>query len=189
MILYRAPTRSAVQFLLAIIVAICSGCLGLNDVKPIGLAFKGMPPADRAYVIVGLSVEPTQLKRLDYMFSISVAEYSVERQDITGNCWRYNLMYPSVPPFGGTREYFAYDVKPGYYAVLDMLGASEKQSLAFEVPAGRIVYLGEFTLTSSHGISLNRDPSVVRGHFPGREVLLADTREVLRPHGAVCVGP
>ena len=38
----------------------CVWLLGLNDVKPLGILFRGMPPADRAYVIVALSVEAPQ---------------------------------------------------------------------------------------------------------------------------------
>lgn len=178
--------RWTVHLLVSItFISLLSGCLGLNDVKPLGLSFQGTPPTGRAYAIVALSVEAPQKQPLGHAFSIWIEEYSIERQDITGNCWRNNLMYPSVQPFGGTRQYFAFDVKPGYYAAIGYLGTMHKQ-LAFEVPAGRIVYLGEFILTSDGGQRLNRDLSAVRDSFPGRDVLLAETRQVSEPHGIMC---
>jgi len=158
-----------------------SGCLGLNDVKTLELNFQGTPPADRAYVIVQLSVEEsTQLE----MF---IAEYSLERQDITGTCWRYNLMFPIVPAIGGTRQYFAFDVKPGHYVPLAYHDAMSK-GIAFEVPAGRIVYLGEFILTSGGKLELKRDLESVKEYFRGREILLAETRQIPAAKGIVC-GP
>jgi hypothetical protein len=113
-------------------------------------------------------------------------EYSMEHQNITGNCWRSNYMEGKVPGIVGTRQYFAFDVKPGYYVAREFIDASNK-NVTFEVSAGRVVYLGDFIWTSESKIELKRDPSAVRSYLGG-DVLLADTRQVPQATGILC-GP
>jgi len=178
-------------FILLIISVLVSGCFFLNDVNPFStpdefLANRATPPAERAIVIFGLSVEGPGYHAITRWFSVHMDEYSIERQSITGNCWRSNNMEAKVPGIIGTRQYFSFDVKPGYYVSREFLDASDK-NLVFEVPAGRVVYLGEFVWTSESRIGLKRDPSTVKSYFGG-DVLLANTRQVSQVKGILC-GP
>jgi hypothetical protein len=172
-----------------------SGCLLLNDVNPISPVHLKTPPRDRAIVIFGLSVEgqidPRAATYNPGFFEIGLDEYSIEREHITGGCWRYNNMRAKVPGIIGTRQYFAFDVKSGYYVSTRLIDPYNpkiaRKSLVFEVPAGKIVYLGDFIWTTEASIELKRDPSAVRSWF-GEGVLLADTRQGSQyPGGVLCM--
>ncbi|MBS0158074.1 MAG: hypothetical protein JSS26_05755 [Nitrospira sp.] len=167
-----------------------SGCLLLNDVKPISIPDKltgdrTMPVANRAVVILGLSVEGSGYNLYTHPFSIHTDEYSVEHQNITGNCWRYNYVEAKVTGIVGTRQYFAFNVKPGYYVARELFSASRK-NLVFEVPAGRIVYLGDFIWTTEAKVEFKRESGAIKSYF-GEDVVLAEIREA--PHqvtGVLC---
>lgn len=167
-----------------------SGCLGLNDVKAVPMPYKikgklMTPSADRAWVIFGLVAEGPGYGDSSPAFSVHADEYSLDRQNITGNCWRYNHMGANIPRIVGTHQYFAFDVKPGYYVPREPLSALKKH-LVFEVPAGRIVYLGDFVWTGKATLDLRRDPGSIEAYFEG-EVALAEMKEVLHhPTGIVC---
>jgi len=172
-----------------------SGCLLLNDVNSISAVYLMTPPPDRAIVIFGLSVEgeidPHAATFNPGFFEIGLDEYSIEREHITGDCWRYNKMRAKVPGIMGTHQYFAFDVKPGYYVATRLIGLNNpkisRKSLVFEVPPGKIVYLGDFIWTTEAAVELKRDPNDVRSLF-GEGVLLADTRQGSQYPGAVlCV--
>ncbi len=163
-----------------------SGCLGLNDVRPIRMQdLPAAPSGDRTFAVVSLSVDAPQLERYPFVFSVSIDEYSIEHQDISGNCFRYNHMYPGIDPIAGNRQYFAFDVRPGYYTVSG-IGGREK-TIAFELPVGGIVYLGDIALTDMHGKRLSRDASLAP-KINDNEIRLASTRDVRLPHAVVCGG-
>jgi len=146
MMQYRAAIRSTVQLLAGFTIGIIlSGCLLLNDVNPISPISpysrawlgrdKAKPPANRAVVVFGVGLE----KQYQYaVFPLHIDEYDIERQSITGNCWRYNKMDAVVPAIVGTHQYFAFDVKPGFYVFPGYLGYTEvpHKNVAFKVPAG-----------------------------------------------------
>lgn len=141
----------------ATLIALLSGCLGLNDVLRVsepGYA----PPSDRAIVIVGVGMEG-EWKELK--FQIALQEYDMRQQSITGNCWRWNRV---VAVTEKEIEYFVFDVAPGFYAGGGGTTVFRGQAspLAFEVPADRVVYLGDFVYARDHKLDLRRDVTAVK---------------------------
>ena len=127
----------------ALCAAALSGCLGLNDVSRVAEPGYSLN-RDRAIVIVGIAAQgdwrPSNM-------SVALYEYSLEKQSITGNCWRWNKLEASSDGTRNEVQYFLFDVAPGYYAG----GASARfavpissGNLMFEVPANRVVYLGDY---------------------------------------------
>ena len=93
-----------------------------------------------------------------------------------------------VPAIVGTHQYFAFDVMPGFYVFRGYLDYTEVpyKNVVFEVPDGRIVYLGDFVRLKGGKIELKRDPNSVRAYF-NEEVLLAETRMVAPARGVSCM--
>ena len=136
----------------AVLVALLSGCLGLNDV--VRVTEPGYsPPSNRSLVIVGAGMEG-DWKALK--FQIALHEYDMRLQSITGNCWSWNRV---VAVTEKEIEYFVFDVAPGFYAGGGGMAVFRGQAspLAFEVPAGRVVYLGDFVYAKDHKVDLRRD--------------------------------
>lgn len=163
-----------------------SGCLLLNDVNQVStlspsIGETALQPG-RAIVIYGIGVQGQ--RKGEPRFGAQLDEYSVERQSITGNCWRYNKMEATVPAIAGTHQYFAFDVSPGYYVALAYLGQLDRMT-AFKVPPGHIVFLGDFIWTKEGKVELKRDPEAVRSYFK-RDVLLADVKPVPAVHSIIC---
>lgn len=102
-------------------------------------------------------------------FPIALYEYDMQRQSITGNCWRWNKAEAATQR---EVEYFVFDVAPGFYAGGGGMVVFRGQTspLAFEVPAGRIVYLGDFVYAKDHKVDLRRDvaaaTAALRKSFP-----------------------
>ena len=147
-----------------------------------------MPTAKvgRAIVLYGIGVEG----KSDYpRFGTGLDEYSLDQQSITGNCWRFNRMQESVTAIIGTRQYFLFDVEPGHYVYSGFNGARLRDSgkvPAFEVPAGRIVYLGDFIYSDDGKVDIRRDLNRVRSYFK-EDVLLAESLLVPPPRLFLCM--
>jgi hypothetical protein len=126
-------------YALATAAALASGCT-LNATVP--LATGGAPAADRAVIVYGVGVEG----QWPYPhYAVQLTEYSLERQAITGNCFRFNRVDATVSATMTGIRYFAFDVAPGSYVYSPMNGAQFGGApVAFRVPAGRAVYLGDF---------------------------------------------
>lgn len=168
-------------------VILFSGCLGLNDISSISTDSFSRPTAKigRAIVLYGIGVEG----KWDYpRFATVLDEYNFEQRSITGNCWRFNRMQESVPAIIGTRQYFIFDVKPGHYVYSGFNGARLRDSgevPTFEVPAGRIVYLGDFVYSNDGKVDIRRDLDRVQSYFK-ENVLLADMLLVPPPKLFLC---
>ena len=171
-------------------IALLSGCLALNDVNQISTDrfTRPTPKPGRALVMYGGGGE--EQGSWSYpRFGVALDEYSVERQAITGNCWRFNRMFASVTAISGTREYFLFDVQPGFYTYSWFNGAqltSSDKTLTFEVPPGRIVYLGDFIYARGGGVEVRRNLSAVKSYFK-EDLLLADTLLVHPPQMFLCM--
>jgi hypothetical protein len=124
---------------LAIVAVLMGGCT-LSSTVP--LETGGAPHAGRAVIVYGLGVEG-QWPHARY--GVQLAEYSLEQQNITGNCFRFNRVDAAVPSAPAGLRYVAFDVVPGSWVYSPMNGAQpEGDPVAFRVPAGQTVYLGDF---------------------------------------------
>lgn len=97
-------------------------------------------------------------------------------------------MQESVTAIVGTRQYFLFDVEPGHYVYSGFNGVrlrDSKKESAFEVPAGRIVYLGDFVYSDDGKVDIRRDLDRVQSYFK-ENVLLADMLLVPPPRPFLC---
>ena len=144
----------------------------------------------RAMVVYGVKVEGSWKYK---GYAVQLAEYDMAKADISGNCFRFNRTEAVVPPSPGEVTYFAFDVAPGHYVYSPFNGARlAGDVLAFEAPAGKTVYIGDFILTKNQSVALERrledKKSAIRAALPGvRDTLvLAETRPVAAPHIFLC---
>ena len=171
-------------FLLGLSNAACT----LNSTRP--LPTGGVPAANRAVVVYGIQVKGSWPGA---GFWVEVAEYDIEKQNITGNCFRFNRTKGLIPPDPGAIKYFAFDVPPGHYVYSPFhFARSDADVFAFEAPAGKSVYLGAFILEDSNLVSLTRNLNAVRNEInealPGleAEISVAKARLVKRPFPFLC---
>ena len=123
-------------------IALAATLAGCTVSSTVPLAAGGKPGADRAVIVYGVGVEG----KWPYpRYAVQLAEYSLEQQNITGNCFRFNRVDAPVSSTSSGIHYFAFDVAPGSYVYSPMNGAQfNGDTVAFRVPAGRAVYLGDF---------------------------------------------
>lgn len=140
-----------------------SGCMQFNNVVRIAETEATGPDISRSVVIFGIGVEGAW----EYpRFAVGLDEYDIERQSITGNCWRYNRMAASVPKDSRAVQRFAFEVEPGYYSFSGFNAVKLVGPNAFSVPAGQIVYLGDFIYSGERTVVLHRSDDIMK-----REVL------------------
>jgi hypothetical protein len=169
--------RRGVPQWIALLVAcvVIPGCL-LNSVHQLKSAPRTKPDAAHAIVVIGVSVAVAW----PYPeFPLSLDEYSIEKRDITGNCFHYNRI-DAVGPSSPTKvTYFAYEVPAGTYvysrrnanATLDppVMGS------AFVAPGGSTVYFGDYVFVGNQTVRFRRDietaRSGIRALLPGNAVL------------------
>ncbi|MBR7800473.1 hypothetical protein [Undibacterium fentianense] len=183
--------KNAIVFVLLSMLASLQGCMLLNNVDTISKEKVIAPSLYRGIAIVGVALEA------DWpypQFSISLDEYSVEKQAITGNCWRFNRMTASVPKEVKSVHYFAFEVEPGHYTMspFNTPFQDAKQVQGFHVPAGQITYIGDFIYTGQKSIELRRNYPVIevdlKNYFPNMKatVKLAESVLIARPSLFLC---
>ena len=162
----------ASQLLLSIfLIAGLSGCMLLNSVVQIHETKAAVPDINRSVVVFGIGVEGAW----EYpRFAVVLDEYDIERQSITGNCWRYNKMQASVPKDSKTVRLFAFEVEPGYYSFSGFNPVKLVGPGAFSAPAGQIVYLGDFIYTGERTIVLRRSDDAIQRELLKEHPSLAD---------------
>lgn len=150
----RAQIMKILRSFPVLLFVLSSAACTLNSVRP--LPTGGVASAHRAVIVYGVEVAD----RWPYAaFAVEVAEYDVAQQNITGNCFRFNRAQARVPPVPGPVSYFAFDVPAGHYVYSPFNRARlAGDSMAFEAPAGRSVYLGSFRLEPGQLVTLTRDP-------------------------------
>ncbi|HUC66706.1 MAG TPA: hypothetical protein VMA53_14810 [Stellaceae bacterium] len=148
--------RKPLQLVLVIVASTTlSGCLdldwamlslfgGRNDVRQIEPNDWIDIPRDRAVIVYGVA---DQGKWPREGIAVTLDEYSMERHQIAFSCFLYN--HADAVLAAGTAEvhYFVFRVPPGYYidGIINPTPVAEPYaSMAFEAPAGRIVYIGDF---------------------------------------------
>jgi hypothetical protein len=141
---------------------ITSGCL-LNSVRRITEPPRVSPGSGDAIVVIGIGLDaawPFQ------GFALTLDEYSVQKQDIAGNCFHYNRIDATVPSSPTKVTYFAYEVPAGTYvysrrnanATLD----PPAMGSAFIVPPGTTVYFGDYVFAGNQTVKFRRDIEAAR---------------------------
>ena len=166
--------------------SLSNGCT-MNAVK--SLPAGDTPLGDRTVVVYGVKVEG------DWKypkFSVQLAEYDLAKQNITGNCFQFNRTEAVVASEPGAMKYFAFEVPPGYYVYSPFHPTRlSGDFLAFEAPAGRSVYIGDFVLEKNQSVSLHRESIKTDGidmTWPGlrSQISLASAVAVSRPFVFMC---
>jgi hypothetical protein len=176
--LTKCSAHGAITELIGVPVALIlfSGCLLLNDVNQV-TSFdysRKEPKPGRSLVVYGIGIEGKG-PWSNHGFGVALDEYDIQEQGITGNCWRFNRMIASIVGIVGTRQYFMFDVQPGHYVYSGFNGPHHRQTWVFEVPLGRVVYLGDFVLAEDGNVDLQRDRDGVASYFKGETVLASTT--------------
>jgi hypothetical protein len=148
--------RKPLQLVLVIVASTTlSGCLdldwaalamfgGRNDVRQIEPNDRINISRDRAVIVYGVA---DQGKWPRDGIAVTLDEYSMEHHQIAFSCFVYN--HAEAVLAAGTAEvhYFVFLVPAGYYidGIINPTPVEEPYaSMAFEAPAGRIVYIGDF---------------------------------------------
>jgi hypothetical protein len=180
---------------LAIILSL-QGCLLLNSTERL---WDGDTPfLNRTTIVYGVDVNADarwrwlDVNRTHKTFGISLDEYNLEKQVITGNCWRYNKAEALVSSDFAMPQYFAFDVPAGYYVHGAFNWPKIEPSIAFFAPKGRVVYIGTFVYTKNMMVELHRDLEKekiqIYSALPKlpQNIELADTVSVTPPRGFLC---
>jgi hypothetical protein len=151
----RAMRRGAPQWIgMLIACVVIPGCL-LNSVHQLKLAPRTKPDAAHAIVVIGLKD-----------FSLILDEYSVKKQDITGNCYHYNRIEAISPSSPGKVIYFAYEVPAGTYVYSrrNMTASLDPPALGsgFIAPAAKTVYFGDYISVGHNTVEFRRDIDAAR---------------------------
>jgi hypothetical protein len=148
--------------------AVMPGCL-LNSVRQITRAPHTKPDAAHAIVVIGIGLDATW----PYTgFQLTLAEYSLEKQEITGNCFHYNRIDASRPSTPAKVMYFAFEVPANAYAYLDnsnLTVAPSQSRQAFIAPPGATVYFGDYILVGNQTLEFREDIAAARA---GTQALL-----------------
>lgn len=172
---------------LALAALLASGCT-LNSTVP--LATGGAPHAGRAVIVYGVGIDGPWVYP---NFGVQLTEYSIAQQAITGNCFRFNRVDATVPSTATGIRYFAFDVAPGSYVYSPMNGAQlNGEPVAFRVPVGRAVYVGNFVYGKDRRVTrtgnLDGEKSAIRQALPAvpDDLAVADTVVVAAPKPFLC---
>jgi hypothetical protein len=175
------------------VLAVCAvipGCL-LNSVQSITSVPRTKPDTGHAIVVIGIG--------LDVMwpykeFQLTWAEYSVENQSITGNCFRYNRIDATRQSIPAKVTYLAFEVPANVYGYLDNPNvplASSPTGRAFKAPPGATVYFGDYVFLGNKTIEFRQDIAAAR--VGARALLPRDTplepaeqTTVTHVHGPLC---
>ena len=155
--------RRRVQQWIAVlgVCAVIPGCL-LNSVHSITRAPRTRPDSAHAIVVIGLGLDVAW----PYTeFQLSLAEYSVEKESITGNCFHYNRIDATRPSIPGKVTYLAFEVPANAYAYLDNPNVPLAPSLAghaFIAPPGAMVYFGDYVLVGNKTVEFRQDIAAAR---------------------------
>jgi hypothetical protein len=137
------------------------GCL-LNSVHPITRTPPRGPDAARAIVVIGLGLDvPWPYPR----FQLTLDEYSVEKHTITGTCVHYNRIEITRPADPGNVTYLVYEVPANTYVYSGRNANATLASsagLAFTVPPGATVYLGDYVYVGNKTMQYRHDIDAAR---------------------------
>jgi hypothetical protein len=175
---------------LLITCALVPGCL-LNSVRPITTEQRSISDSDHAIVVIGIGLDVTW----PYPeFQLTLPEYSVKKQGMTGNCFHYNRIEATRPSIPAKVTYLAFEVPANAYAYPDLADANPASSLvgsAFIAPSRSTVYFGDFVFVGNKNVEFRRDINAartgVRKLLPPNAVLeLAESTPAPGAHIPLC---
>ncbi|RTQ35387.1 hypothetical protein EJP69_13505 [Variovorax gossypii] len=179
--------RSAMALALTLVL---SGCASINGVSL--LPQGGEPRRGQAVLVYGIQAQGEWTAP---RWGVSLDEYDIEKERITGNCWRFNRTTADVASVASGVQYFAFNVPAGHYVFSGFNLPQVKAPLAFVVPQGRTVFAGTFVYTNEGQVEIRRDVEVARQliqeQLPGvsREIEIAATKSLsVAPRAFLC-GP
>ena len=147
-----------------VVCAFIPGCL-LNSVHSISRAPRTKPDRAHAIVVIGMGLDVTW----PYSeFQLTLPEYSLEKQSITGNCFHYNRIEATRPPTPAKVTYLVFEVPANAYMflnALDIVDAHQAPSPighAFVAPPGATVYFGDYVLAGNKTVEFRRDIDAAR---------------------------
>ena len=169
--------RGVLQWIALLASMVIPGCL-LNSVHPITRAPRTKPDAAHAIVVIGIGLDVAW----PYTeFPLILDEYSVEKQNITGNCFHYNRIETIRPSVPAKVTYLAYEVPASAYVYsgrnANATLAPSSMGRAFIAPPGATVYFGDYVFVGNKTVEFRRDIDAARSGT--RSLLSRDT--VLEP--------
>lgn len=169
--------RGVQQWMALLVVCVVVPGRLLNSVQSITRAPRIKPDAAHAIVVIGIGLDVTW----PYTeFQLTFAEYSAEKQNITGNCFHYNRIEATRPSIPAKVTYLAFEVPANVYAYLDNPNAPLAPSPighAFIARPGATVYFGDYVLVGSKTVEFRQDIEAAR--TGARALLPPDT--ILEP--------
>lgn len=138
--------------------AILGGCPAFNDVSRVSAPGHAVSPG-RGLLLVGVGKEGEwQAPR----FPVRLQQYDMSRHTVTGNCLRWNRVEAATDR---KIEYFLFEVAPGFYAGGGggAVFRDRDTPVAFEVPAGQVIYVGDFVYADDRKVDLRVDLERARG--------------------------
>ena len=156
--------RAAFLRLIAVVIVYVTvpGCLQ-NSVHRVTETRRAHPDSAHSLVVVGVGLDAAWPFAA---FSLALDEYSFEKHDTTGNCFRYNHIEATRASSPAKVTYFAYEVPAGAY-VYSPFNANAKLAPAdsatgFIVPPGKAVYVGDYVFVGDQTVELRRDIGAAR---------------------------
>ena len=140
------------------------GCLQ-NSVQRVTDTRRAHPDSAHSIVIVGVGLEAAWPFAA---FSLALDEYSFEKHDITGNCFRYNHIEATRASNPAKVTYFAYRVPAGTY-VFKLLDSNDPTLVAI------------FNEDGSHLITTVQGIPSVRTETPDKAILQLEERPSCQP--------
>ena len=119
------------------------------------LSAGALPAPGRAVLVYGVGLDAPWHGTA---FPLELVAYDIDRQNIDGNCFRFNRTEARTASAPSGVRYFAFDVVPGYYTLSPFLPVpSTARESGFHAPAGATVYAGTFIYQAGDRVALVRD--------------------------------
>jgi hypothetical protein len=158
-----------------------SGCL-LNSIHQVHYRTSIEPW--EAIVVVGVGLQAPW----NYAgYSVSLDEYSLEKQKITGNCFHYNHIKATISSGQRDVKYFAFQVPAGVYVFSAFNATPPPHPAAFIAPKGAVVYFGDYIYREDRAVELRNGLAsaqvAVKGLIPRHATLTQADPEPSVKHG------
>jgi hypothetical protein len=159
----RSVIKAEVLRRMALLVA-CAGIPGclINSVHAITKAPRTKPDSAHAIVVIGIGVDVVSPLA---EFGLALDEYSVDKQNITGNCFHYNRIEAAHPSNASKVVYLVYRVPANTYVYNRQPNGSLAPSSmgpAFIAPPGATVYFGDYVYVGNKTVEFRRDIDAAR---------------------------
>jgi hypothetical protein len=174
---------------IALVIGACAGLPGclLNAVNPITHDRAPHPDSNHSIVVIGVGLDATWPYK---EISVVLDEYSLKKQDLTGNCFLYNRIEATRPPHPSPVHYFVFEVPASAYTygggnVNAQLPPSPNAS-GFIAAAGKTVYFADYVFVGNQSVEQRRNLEAARGatqRLLPRGAFLEEAQAVSPPRG------